>query len=240
MNKDEFIFHLKELNIILNNEQISSFETYKNLLQEYNKKFNLTSIIKDEDIYLKHFYDSIYLITLQEVKSSSNLLDIGTGAGFPGIPLAIINPNLKITLVESNGKKCGFLNIVKEKLNLTNIEIINSRAEEYTKINRNIFDIATSRAVSHLSIIAELEIPALKINGYFLPLKSNYEEELNETTLKLKKLESRLEEIIEYSLPIENSKRTIIKIRKEKETPRIYPREYNKIKNEINRRKNEK
>jgi len=235
MNKEEFINSLKELNIILNNEQINSFETYKELLQEYNKKFNLTSITKDEDIYLKHFYDSLCIMKIKEIENSTNLLDIGTGAGFPGIPLAIINPNLKITLVESNGKKCGFLELVKEKLKLNNIEIINSRAEEYSKINREKFDTVTSRAVSHLSIITELEVPALKVNGYFIPLKANYEQELEESKNKMNLLGLTLENIIEYTLPKENSKRTILKIKKTKETSKYYPREYNKILKEIKR-----
>lgn len=237
MNKEEFINSLKELNIILSEDQIASFEIYKNLLQEYNKKFNLTSLTTDESIYLKHFYDSICLMKIKELKSSSTLLDIGSGAGFPGIPLAIINSKLKITLIESNRKKCEFLKIIKEKLNLDNIEIINSRAEEYAKENRNKFDIATSRAVSHLSIIAELEIPALKLNGYFLPLKSNVQEELEESYSKIQDLGTQLEEIIEYTLPIENSKRTILKIKKIKETPKYYPREYNKIIKEIKTKK---
>ena len=235
MNKEEFINSLKELNIILNNEQINSFETYKELLQEYNKKFNLTSITKDEDIYLKHFYDSLCIMKIKEIENSTNLLDIGTGAGFPGIPLAITNPNLKITLVESNGKKCGFLELVKEKLKLNNIEIINSRAEEYSKINREKFDTVTSRAVSHLSIITELEVPALKVNGYFIPLKANYEQELEESKNKMNLLGLTLENIIEYTLPKENSKRTILKIKKTKETSENYPREYNKILKEIKR-----
>lgn len=235
MNKEEFINSLKELNIILNNEQINSFETYKELLQEYNKKFNLTSITKDEDIYLKHFYDSLCIMKIKEIENSTNLLDIGTGAGFPGIPLAITNPNLKITLVESNCKKCGFLELVKEKLKLNNIEIINSRAEEYSKINREKFDTVTSRAVSHLSIITELEVPALKVNGYFIPLKANYEQELEESKNKMNLLGLTLENIIEYTLPKENSKRTILKIKKTKETSENYPREYNKILKEIKR-----
>ena len=233
MNKDEFQKFTKELNIILNEEEINMFETYKQLLQEYNKKFNLTTIIKDENIYLKHFYDSLCLLQIPEIHSSTSLLDIGTGAGFPGIPLAITNPNLSITLVESNEKKCGFLNIVKEKLKLNNVTIVNSRAEDFTKENRNKYDIATSRAVSHLSIITELEVPALKINGYFLPLKSKITEELQESKQKINNLGCIVEDILEYYLPIENSKRTILKIKKIKETKEIYPREYNKIKKEI-------
>lgn len=229
MNKETFISELKKIKINISEEELKLFETYKNLLQEYNKKFNLTSILDDESIYLKHFYDSLYLMSIIPLNNYSTLLDIGTGAGFPGIPLAILNPNLKITLVESNTKKCGFLNIVKQKLDLNNIEIINIRAEEYAKANRNKFDIATSRAVSHLSIIAELEIPALKIGGYFLPLKSKIDEELEESNSKLNELSSSLEEIIYYELPIEKSKRSILKIRKTSETNKIYPREYNKI-----------
>lgn len=237
MNKEEFIKSLKELNIILNDLQITSFETYKELLKEYNQKFNLTSITKDEDIYLKHFYDSLSLMRASELKTCTNLLDIGTGAGFPGMPLAVVNPNIKITLIESNGKKCGFLELVKEKLNLKNIEIINARAEDYVKNNRNKFDITTSRAVAHLSILAELEIPALKLNGYFLPLKAKIEDELKESENKLNELGATLQEKLEYTLPVENSKRTILKIKKTKDTPTIYPREYNKILKEIRSKK---
>lgn len=235
MNNETFISSLKELNIILSKNQIEAFKIYKDLLQEYNKKFNLTSIITDEDIYLKHFYDSLCLLKIPEINDSTSLLDIGTGAGFPGIPLAIINPKLKVTLVESNGKKCDFLKIVKNKLNLNNIEIINIRAEDYAKNNKNKFDIVTSRAVSHLSVLAELEIPTLKLNGYFLPLKSNIDEELKESLNKLNILGSVLEEKIEYTLPIENSKRTILKIKKIQETKEEYPRIYSKIIKEIKR-----
>lgn len=237
MNKEFFTKELKELNIILNKEQLEKFETYKELLKEYNKKFNLTSIINDENIYLKHFYDSLFLMKCPELNQASSLLDIGTGAGFPGIPLAIVNNSLKITLVESNTKKCGFLSIVKEKLNLENIEIINERAEEFTKKNREKYDIVTSRAVAHLSILSELEIPSLKINGYFLPLKSNINDELKETENKIRLLDCIIEDIIEYTLPIENSKRTILKIKKIKETNKTYPREYNKILKEVKGRK---
>ena len=163
------------------------------------------------------------------------LLDIGTGAGFPGIPIAIIMPSLQITLVEANNKKCEFLKVVKENLELNNIKIVNSRAEDYVKTQRETFDIATSRAVSNIRVLLELEIPALKINGYFIPLKSSYEEELEESQTKLKLLNSKLEEIIEYTLPIENSKRTMLKIKKLKETNKEFPREYNKILKEIKR-----
>jgi 16S rRNA (guanine527-N7)-methyltransferase len=238
MNKEKFINELKKLNINITEKQIKHFETYKNLLQEYNQKFNLTSITEEEAIYLKHFYDSLCITKAIDLNSITTLLDIGTGAGFPGIPIAIIFNNIKITLVESNAKKCGFLNIIREKLNLKNVEIINERAEDYTKNNREKFDIVTSRAVAHLSILAELEIPALKTNGYFLPLKSNIEEEIKETEKKLIELNSQIEETIEYELPIEKSKRTILKIKKLQSTKQTYPREYNKILKEITNKKN--
>lgn len=233
MNVNEFIAYLKELNIDINEEQLLKFEKYTSLLQEYNKKFNLTSITKTEDIYLKHFYDSLCLFKIKALFNTYTLLDIGTGAGFPGIPLAIINPNLKVTLVESNNKKCGFLNIVKEKLNLQNVEIINTRAEVYAQNNKEKYDIVTSRAVSHLKILSEVESPTLKINGYFLPLKSHIQEELEESKDILNKLNLKLENIINYTLPIESSNRTILVIKKVDKTPEIYPRSYNKILKEL-------
>ena len=248
MNNEEFLNSLKLLGIEVTKKELSKFEKYKDLLKEYNQKFNLTSITNDLDIYLKHFYDSLCLFKIKEVKENKTLLDIGTGAGFPGIPIAIMHPtakitlldsinsNLKVYLLESNTKKCEFLKIVKQELNLNNIEVINSRAEDFIKTHKEEFDLATSRAVSHLKILSELEIPALKINGLFIPLKSHYEEELKETEPFLKTLNSELTEIITYTLPIENSKRTILKITKQKTTPSIYPRNYSQIKKSLNKK----
>ena len=125
MNKEEFIKELKKINIDISNNQLEKLDKFKELLKEYNQKFNLTTIIKDNDIYLKHFYDSLYLMTTKEFKNSSSILDIGVGAGFPGIPLAILNEDKDFTLIESSQKKCNFINIVKEKLSLSNITIIN-------------------------------------------------------------------------------------------------------------------
>lgn len=229
MNKEEFIKYLKEINIEITEDELKKFETYKNLLQEYNEKFNLTAIKTDGEIYLKHFFDSLYLITLNEIKQANTILDVGTGAGFPGIPLGILLNDKKITLVEANEKKCSFLEKVKEILNLDNIIIVNSRAEEYVKNNKEKYDIVTSRAVANLLVLSELEIPALKIGGYFLPLKSNVSEELKICKDKIEKLGAKIENLIEYELPKENSKRTIIKIIKNRKTEEIYPRDYSKI-----------
>lgn len=229
MNVNEFTKYLKELNIDISEENLRKFQVYSNLLKEYNKKFNLTSITEDKEIYLKHFYDSLCLFKVKKLFDNLTLLDIGTGAGFPGIPIAIVNPNIEVTLLESNAKKCGFLKIVKDALNLKNIKIINARAEDYTQKTREKFDIVTSRAVAHLQVLAELETPALKVNGYFLPLKSHITEELENSNKMLNNLNLKLEEVINYTLPIESSSRTILKIKKQHKTPDIYTRNYNKI-----------
>ncbi len=229
MNKDKFVAELKKINISLSENTLNKLDTYKELLKEYNQKFNLTAITDDESIYLKHFYDCLYLSKLEELQNAFSILDIGTGAGFPGMVLALVLPNTKVTLVESNTKKCGFLQIIKEKLNINNVSIINDRAENFSKANREIFDIVTSRAVANLLVLAELEVPSLKVNGYFLPLKSHFEEELLISKVKLEDLGCTLEEIITYNLPIEESNRAILKIKKISKTKEMYPRDYSKI-----------
>ena len=229
MNKDAFTLELNKINIQITEEEQKKFTIYKDLLKEYNEKFNLTSIIDDDKIYLKHFYDSLYLLTFKEIKAANSILDIGTGAGFPGMALAIMLPNTQITLVEANAKKCAFLKTVSETLDLKNVLVKNERAEEFSKKNREKFDIVTSRAVANLLVLSELEIPALKINGYFLPLKSHFEEELSISKEKIKNMGCILEDTINYYLPIENSQRTILKIKKRQKTQEMYPRDYSKI-----------
>lgn len=230
MNKEEFINYIKELNLNINDEILYKLNEYFNLLVEWNNKFNLTTIIEEKSVYLKHFYDSICIVKSGLIENKNiKLCDFGTGAGFPGIVIKIFFPNIDVSLIESNNKKCTFLNEVIKELELRNIEVINIRMEEYSKNNRESFDIVTCRAVSHLKVISELGIPLLKINGYFLPLKSNIEEEIIESKDILNKLNSKIEDIISYELPIENSKRNIIKIKKINKTDLKYPREYNKI-----------
>lgn len=227
MTKDEFIKYLKELNITITNENLLKLEQYKEFLIEYNKHTNLTAIKDENSIYLKHFYDSL---TINEyIKEKMNILDIGTGAGFPGMVLAIFNPTSHFVLLDSNNKKTTFLKLLKEKLNLPNVEIVNIRAEEYVKNNFETFDIVTSRAVAELRILAELSIPALKINGLFIPLKSNIEKEEELFNKSLKVLNGKVITKKEFYLPIENSKRTILVIEHFKSTNNIYPRHYDKI-----------
>ena len=233
MTKEEFILECKKIGIEITKEIIDKLDLYKDLLIEWNNKFNLTTIIEEKDIYLKHFYDSIYLCSIENI-DNKKICDFGTGAGFPGMVLAIILNNSKITLIESNGKKIIFLEEVKKRLGLKNVEIINDRAELYGKNNRELFDIVTCRAVSNLNIILELSISILKKDGLFIPMKSNVEEEL----LKSKKIEKELGynliKVNEYVLPKENSKRTILVYKKIKLTDKKYPRNYNIIKKSIN------
>lgn len=230
MNKEEFINECSLLGILVTEDILNKLDTYLNLLNEWNNKFNLTTILEEKDVYLKHFYDSICIVRTELIKNEKiKLCDFGTGAGFPGLVIKIFFPNIQLTLIESNAKKCMFLEEVINKLELKDVEILNKRSEEHAKNNREIFDIITCRAVSHLRIISEISIPMLNVGGYFLPLKSNVEEEIRESNNILNKLNSKVEKIISYELPTENAKRNIIVIKKIKETDEKYPREYNKI-----------
>lgn len=229
MNKEEFINELKKLNIDINEDKLQQLEDYYNLLVTENKKYNLTAITEKEQVYLKHFYDSITLSKIIEL-NNQKLCDIGTGAGFPGIVLKIFFPNLKITLIESNGKKCNFLNIVKEKLKLENLEIINERAEIYSKNNREIFDIVTSRAVAPLKHLLEYSIPTIKVGGYYIAMKSNIENETNNIENYYQKLNIKLEQTEKFNLPKEESLRTLLRYKKIEKTSNIYPRKYTDIK----------
>ena len=195
MNFTEFITEIKKLNINLTDNQENQIKTYINKLIEYNSHTNLTAIRNYEDILLKHFYDSLTLVKAYDFNNSLNVLDIGSGAGFPGLVIKIVFPRINLTLLDSNNKKTKFLNQIVNNLKLTNIEIINDRAENFIKNNRETFDVVTSRAVSHLRIISELSIPYLKVGGTFLVMKTNSEEELNESLATIKYLNSEIKEI---------------------------------------------
>ena len=229
MNKEEFINEFKKINIIIDEDIFEKLYNYKDLLIEWNKKFNLTTIVNEKDIFLKHFFDSIMITKYAEL-NNKKICDFGTGAGFPGMVIAILFPKSSVTLLESNKKKTIFLEEVKNNLKLNNVTIINERAEIYGKTNRELFDIVTCRAVSNLNIILELSISLLKINGLFIPLKASVDEELNESKEKMNKLGYKLIKKNEYILPIEQSKRTILIFEKIKKTDLKYPRNYNLIK----------
>lgn len=229
MTRNEFIEELQKLNIIITIEQLNQLDKYYELLIEWNNKINLTRITKKEEVYLKHFYDSITLIKAIDLNKDLEVCDIGTGAGFPGIVLKIMFPNLKITLVDALNKRVEFLKIVIKELNLKQIEVIHNRAEEYTKENKNKFDLITARAVAKLNIISEICIPAVKVNGYFIPMKAQIEEEIKDTTF-LNKLNSQITDIVSFNLPYENSIRNLVVIKKINNTNNMYPRKFDKIK----------
>jgi len=228
MNKEEFIKKLKEENIELTEQILQQLMIYKDFLIEYNKHTNLTAIKDEKDIYLKHFYDSIIISKYFSIKNEK-ILDIGTGAGFPGMILKIFFPNIKITLLDSNNKKIRFIEELCNKLNIKDVEIICERAEDYCKNNREKFDIVTSRAVSNLTTLSEISLPFVKIGGYFIPLKGGNAEEIESAQYAISILGGKTEKEYNYTLPVEESNRTILLIKKERKTPVLYPRQYNKI-----------
>lgn len=227
MNKETFKEELKKLNIELTEKQENQLEQYYQMLIETNKITNLTRITEKEEVYLKHFYDSLTITKVEDLTKDLTLIDIGTGAGFPGLVLKIVFPNLKITLLDSLNKRIDFLNQVINKLELKDIKTIHSRIEDYKEEQ---FDIVTSRAVAKTNILLELSCRLPKTNGHFIFLKSEITEELQESDNALKQLKLQLIQKEEFTLPIENSKRTIIKIKKTSDISTKYPRNFTKIK----------
>lgn len=225
MNKEKFKEELQKLNINLTKEQEEQLETYYELLIKTNQTTNLTRITNKEEVYLKHFYDSLTITKIINL-TNQKLIDIGTGAGFPGLVLKIVFKDLDITLLDSSQKRINFLNKVIKQLNLKNIKTVHERIENYQET----FDIVTSRAVAQTNILLELACNLTKPKGYYIFLKGSLEEELKNSQNAINKLNLKLIEKQEFNLPIENSKRTIIKIQKIKQTPKQYPRNFAKIK----------
>jgi len=227
MNKDLFLEELNKINIELTTKQIEQLDKYCDLLLEYNKHTNLTAIKEKELVYLKHFYDSLTIN--KYIKENDNVLDIGTGAGFPGMVLAIVRPDINITLLDSNNKKIKFLEYLKKELNITNVTLIHDRAEIFAHKNLEKFDVVTSRAVARLRILLELSIPVLKVNGIFIGMKANLDEELEESINTIEILNSEILKREIFKLPIENSNRENILILKNNHCNSEYPRDYDKI-----------
>lgn len=225
-NFDEIFKKLaKEIHLDIDRSKIVKFYEYMNLLLEWNEKINLTAITEQNDIILKHFIDCLTI--KKYLKDNDKIVDIGTGAGFPGIPLAIMSEANKFTLVDSLNKRVNFLNDVKEKIDLKNIEAIHARAEEFgqNKIYREKYDIAVSRAVANLSVLLEYLLPTVKVGGKVICMKgSQVQDEINEAKYALKELGGVIKLTDEFCLPETDMKRNIIVIEKIKNTPKKYPR----------------
>lgn len=227
IEKFEEIFnnYLKEIGIELQRKQIEKFYKYMNLLLEWNEKINLTAITEPEEVILKHFVDSLTIS--KYIEKGSKLVDMGTGAGFPGIPLKILREDIEITLADSLNKRINFLNEIIKELNLKNIQTVHTRAEEFGKSKkyRENFDIATSRAVANLSTLSEYLIPLVRINGKAICMKgSEIKEELETAKKAIEILGGKIEQEESFNLPNSDMKRNVIIIKKAKNTPAKYPR----------------
>lgn len=223
--KDELIIQAKKIDVILDEEQIQKFYKYMELLLEWNEKINLTAIVEPRDVILKHFVDSLTIC--KELQKNKTLADIGTGAGFPGIPVKILRPDLDITLIDSLNKRVNFLTMVIEALKLEKIIALHGRIEDFGKNKkyREKFDYVTSRAVANLSTLSEYMIPLVKIGGKCICMKgSNIDEELKNAEKAIKTLGGKIEKVDTFLLPDTDMGRNIILIKKEKATPNKYPR----------------
>jgi len=223
--KAKFFEMLETIGITINNEQYNKFVTYFELLIEWNKNINLTSITEKEDVFIKHFFDSLCLIKGIELNKQS-LLDVGSGAGFPSIPLKIVYDSLDITIIDSLNKRIKFLEALTKVLDI-DVRLIHGRVEEHNY--RNHYDIVTARAVSNLRVLSELCIPFVKVNGVFIALKGpKYHEEYLDSVNAINILGGKLSKNFEYD--IADQKRVLTIIDKVKKTNDKYPRIYGKIK----------
>ena len=216
----------EKMGIELSQNQLEKFDLYKKLLLEWNEKMNLTAITDDEGIAIKHFADSISVLPLIENKNAS-LIDVGTGAGFPGIPLKIANDGFKVTLLDSLNKRITFLEEIKKELGITNLECIHSRAEDggQNLLYREQFDCCISRAVANLAVLSEYCLPFVKLGGYFISLKGHdAAEEIEGAQAAVKKLGGKIEETVKIEIPNSDITHSLVMIKKIAQTPKQYPR----------------
>ncbi|WP_462410042.1 16S rRNA (guanine(527)-N(7))-methyltransferase RsmG [Neobacillus sp. Marseille-QA0830] len=227
MNSDQFAASLREKGIILTDRQLDQFEKYYETLVEWNEKINLTAITEKGEVYLKHFYDSISAAFYFDFTKPIRVCDVGAGAGFPSIPIKIVFPQIKVTIVDSLNKRIHFLDHLADVLELEDVEFVHDRAETFG-VNpkyRETYDVVTARAVARMSVLSELCLPLVKPGGHFVALKAiNAEEELTAAKKAVTTLGGKLENKFTFTLPIENFERTVILIHKEKQTPKKYPR----------------
>jgi 16S rRNA (guanine527-N7)-methyltransferase len=224
--KIEFTKLLEGIGIDLTDQQYKQFQTYYKLLVEWNDKINLTAITDQRDVFVKHFFDSICLIKGVDLHSQT-LLDVGSGAGFPSIPLKIIYPDLKITIIDALNKRIKFLTILVDELGIE-AELLHGRAEEYQR--KHCFDLVTARAVANLNMLSELCIPFVKMDGLFIAMKGpKLKEELDLSKHTIGILGGEILENIEYN--IDNQVRSLLVVSKVRKTEKKYPRKFNQIKN---------
>lgn len=224
---DKFTKQLEKLNIELNEKQREQFHRYYELLVEWNKVMNLTGITEYDEVNEKHFVDSLAVAKVIDLKKIDTVLDIGTGAGFPGLPLKIAYPHLNVVLMDSLQKRINFLNTVVDELGLKNVENLHGRAEDYAKKveYREQFDLCVSRAVANLSTLSEYCIPFTKVGGVFVSYKSGeIDQEVKDSGNAIKLLGGELEEIVKFQLPDTDINRSFVKIKKVAATKKKYPR----------------
>lgn len=210
MNKEEFVEALKKLNINITEKQLNQLEKFYNILIEENKKINLTRIIEKEDVYLKHFYDSLTIVKEIDLNKIETLCDVGTGAGFPGIVLKIVYPNLKVILIDSLLKRVNYLNETIKKLDLQDIKAIHTRSEDY----KEQFDLVTARAVASLNKLIPWCIHLVKKDGNFIAMKANVDKEIENIDKILHKYHCKIKKMNRFLLPKENSNRALVIISK--------------------------
>lgn len=227
MNTETFYELLKEKGIILNDEQLDQFEKYFQTLVEWNQKMNLTAITEKNEVYLKHFYDSISAAFFYPFENVKDVCDVGAGAGFPSIPIKIVYPHLNVTIVDSLNKRIQFLHHLAEILQLNGVNFVHDRAETFgqRKEYREKFEVVTARAVARMSVLSELCLPLVRLGGHFIAMKAaNVKEELEQGKKAITVLGGKIEKIHSFTLPIEESERNIVVISKVKETAKKYPR----------------
>ena len=218
---------LSQLNIQFTDKQIEQFMKYYDLLIEKNKVMNLTAITDLNEVMTKHFLDSVLISNVLDMSDFYTLVDVGTGAGFPGIPIKILFPHLKVTLLDSLNKRIKFLNTVINELDLEGITTIHGRAEDFARNEeyREQYDMVVSRAVANLAVLSEYCIPYVKMDGYFIPYKSGeIEDELNESKKAIKILGGKTQKVVQFELPDTDIARSLVIIKKEKSTGMKYPR----------------
>lgn len=227
MNEKDFVEALKELGVELSKEQKKMFKDYAEFLLKYNSHTNLTAIRTIEDVYLTHFYDSILLCKYCDVRGLS-ILDIGSGAGFPGVPLKICFPDVELTVLDSNGKKTRFLTELKNVLKIE-YTVINDRAEKYNLEKREEFDLVVSRAVTAMPVLAELSIPFVKVGGMFIPYKGLLDANLEGGLYAIEKLGGDVTRVVETILPVKEATRSFVFVSKKCKTPDEFPRSFDKM-----------